>query len=244
MGELVAALGRRLPPGRVRLAAGAATLSATPTGWRIGTPYGNLAARAVILAIPAYAGARLFSSFDEEASAVCAGIQYASSAGVTLAYAREQVGHPLRGSGYVVSRAADSERITACTWLSSKWPARAPEGFVLLRAFVGGAADPQAAHLPDDDLRAVVTRELTAVLGLSGPPLFARIHRWLDASPQHNVGHLSRVARLDGRLARHPGLFVAGSGFRSIGIPDCVSDGRSAARAAADFLHHQVQPHG
>ena len=66
------------------------------------------------------------------------------------------------------------------------------------------------------------------------------MHRWRDAGAQHNVGHLARVAALDARLAALPGLFVAGSGFRAIGIPDCVADGRSAAGLAGDFIQrHQ-----
>jgi protoporphyrinogen oxidase len=41
------------------------------------------------------------------------------------------------------------------------------------------------------------------------------------------------MARLEERLAGLPGLFVAGSGFRSVGIPDCVADGRAAGALAA-----------
>jgi oxygen-dependent protoporphyrinogen oxidase len=234
MGELVSAIGRRLPPGRVRLASGAASLSRTHGGWRIGTPQGALDVRCVILAAPAFAAARLLASLDQEASALCAGVQYASSAGLTLAYRREQVSHPLRGSGFVVSRKGTAGRVTACTWVSSKWSGRAPEGTVLLRAFVGGASDPSAVDLSDDEMTEVVTRELSPLLGLTGPPVLTRVHRWRDASAQHNVGHLARIARLEQRLTNHPGLLLAGSGFRAVGIPDCVSDGRAAAIAAAE----------
>jgi protoporphyrinogen oxidase len=43
------------------------------------------------------------------------------------------------------------------------------------------------------------------------------------------------MSRLEKRLSLFPGLLVAGSGFRSIGIPDCVADGRAAAAAAAAY---------
>jgi oxygen-dependent protoporphyrinogen oxidase len=68
------------------------------------------------------------------------------------------------------------------------------------------------------------------VLGISGPPAFVRVYRWLDASAQYHVDHLPRVAALDRRLAAHPGLRLAGSGYRSIGIPDCIADGRAVAK--------------
>jgi protoporphyrinogen/coproporphyrinogen III oxidase len=130
--------------------------------------------------------------------------------------------------------------LTACTWVSSKWAGRAPHGCVLLRGFLGSATDPSAVDLSDDELTDIVVRELSTVLGLSGAPLFARVHRWRDAGAQHTVGHVQRIARLEARLAHHPGLFVAGSGFRAVGIPDCVTDGRSAASAAAEFVRQRA----
>jgi oxygen-dependent protoporphyrinogen oxidase len=61
------------------------------------------------------------------------------------------------------------------------------------------------------------------------------VYRFPRANAQHEVGHLARVETIGRTLARHPGLFVTGSGFRVTGIPDCVADGRATARAAADF---------
>jgi oxygen-dependent protoporphyrinogen oxidase len=232
MSELVTAIGRRLPPGSVRLSSGAATLRKTEDGWSVGTAQGDVRARAVILAAPAFAAARLLAGIDADASALCAATTYASSASIALAYRREQVAHPLAGSGFVVARTDESSRVTACTWVSSKWEGRAPEGCVLLRAFAGGASDPQAVDLSDEGLTETAIRELTPVLGLTGAPVLARVYRWRDAGAQHNVGQIARVAQLEERLARHPGLLVAGSGFRSLGIPDCIADGRAAAAAA------------
>jgi hypothetical protein len=37
-------------------------------------------------------------------------------------------------------------------------------------------------------------------------------------------------------LSRHPGFFVAGSGFHGVGIPDCVSDARAVAAQTAAYL--------
>src|SRR5262249_6443349 len=131
-------------------------------------------------------------------------------------------------------------RITACTWVSSKWPGRAPAGYVLLRAFLGSAADPEAVELDDDALVDLAVRELSAILRISVPPALARVHRWWRAGAQHHVGHLARVAQLEERLRALAGLFVAGSGFRAVGIPDCVADGRAAASAAAQHLRAAV----
>jgi oxygen-dependent protoporphyrinogen oxidase len=106
---------------------------------------------------------------------------------------------------------------------------------VLLRAFVGGTHDPRAVELSDAELGEIARHDVGRALGIDDPPLFVRVYRWIDAGAQHNVGQLARMARLEERLTALRGLFVAGSGFRSVGIPDCVADGRAAAAAAARY---------
>ena len=81
---------------------------------------------------------------------------------------------------------------------------------------------------------------MTPLLGVRGEPLFTRVYRWERANAQHEVGHLARMAAIDRALARHPGLFVTGSGFRGVGIPDCVADARRTARAVGDCLANQA----
>jgi oxygen-dependent protoporphyrinogen oxidase len=107
---------------------------------------------------------------------------------------------------------------------------------VLLRAYIGGASDPAAIDLSDEELRGVAVRELSGVLGITGMPALVQVYRWRNAGAQHNVGQIARIGAIEARLRRHAGLFVAGSGFRSIGIPDCIADGRAAAAAAAEYL--------
>jgi protoporphyrinogen/coproporphyrinogen III oxidase len=72
-------------------------------------------------------------------------------------------------------------------------------------------------------------------MGITGEPLFTRLFRWTRQSPQYEIGHLQRLAAIEQRLASVPGMFVTGSGFRAIGIPDCVADGRETAARAAAF---------
>ena len=74
------------------------------------------------------------------------------------------------------------------------------------------------------------------LLGITGAPIFAQLTRWTRGSPQYEVGHLQRLEKIDQRLAAIPGLFAAGSGFRAIGIPDCITDGRETAALAAAYV--------
>jgi protoporphyrinogen/coproporphyrinogen III oxidase len=195
-------------------------------------------ARAVVLATPAFVTADLVRDRDAELAKLCGGVVYASAATVAMAFRRDAVAHPLNGSGFVVPR-VEKSGIMAGSWLSSKWPNRAPEGAVLLRTFVGGARDPWALGESDAELIERSIDALRPLLGITGDPLFTRIYRWDQASAQHNVGHLDRVAAIDRRLDQHPGVFITGSGFRGVGIPDCVADGRKTARQVADWLNAQ-----
>jgi oxygen-dependent protoporphyrinogen oxidase len=235
MGDLVAAILARLPPGSVRLNAPAIGLQRGPTSWELSAGGETIRTTAVIIAGPAHVAACLLGSVDPPAASICARVPYASTASVALGFRREHVGHPLRGTGFVVARRHNHLRVTACTWSSSKWESRAPEGYVLLRAFVGGAHDPAAVDLGEDALIEVVLEDLSGVLGITGAPVVTRVFRWRDAAAQHEVGHRTLMAALSERLGNLPGLFVAGSGFEAIGIPDCVAHGRRAAAEAADY---------
>jgi oxygen-dependent protoporphyrinogen oxidase len=179
---------------------------------------------------------RLLAGVDDRAASLSAEVPYVSTASVALAWPRDAISHPLAGSGFVVARRSNALRITACTWVSSKWPGRAPEGMTLLRAYIGGAVDPDAVELDDETLAGIAARDIASVLPISRPPVLTRVYRWRNAGAQHNVGQAARVASIESRLVHHPGILVAGSGFRSVGIPDCVSDGRAAAAAAAQFV--------
>jgi oxygen-dependent protoporphyrinogen oxidase len=120
------------------------------------------------------------------------------------------------------------------SFVSTKLPFRAPEGHVLLRAFMGGVRDPGALSLSDDEMIENVTREMTGVLGLGGQPVLRRVFRWPSATPQLEVGHLERMRGALNEVATVPGLFLTGAGIWATGIPDMVADGTRAGEAAAE----------
>ena len=233
--EMVDALTGALPADSVRLGS-PATRIAGAGPFRIEVAGGPpVDASSVIVSTPAYVTADLLRDRDPELADRCAGVPYSSAVTVALAFGRGDVAHPLNGSGFVVPR-AEPPGILAATWLSSKWPHRAPDGQVLLRAFLGGTRDPEAIERPDEALVRQSLDALAPLLGIRAQPRLTRIYRWRRANAQYEVGHLARVAAIDAALSRHPRLFLCGSGFRGVGIPDCVAGGRAAARAAMRHL--------
>jgi oxygen-dependent protoporphyrinogen oxidase len=233
--EIVDALVRVLPAGSIALGAGVRSI-ARRGRYEVTLESGEtLSAPAVVVCAPAFAAAEVLRSADADLASLCGRIPYASSATVTFGYRRADVAHPLRGSGFVIPR-VENTIIMAGSWISSKWRARAPEGHVLLRAFIGGARDPEATRRSDEELIAASEAEMVCLHGITGRPLFAKLHRWDRANAQHNVGHLDIIAAIDRRLASLPGLFVTGSGFRGVGVPDCVADARTTATDVADWV--------
>lgn len=232
--ELVDALTAALKPDTVTLSARVTELQRAD-GFTVTSTAGTVRARAVMLTVPAYVAGNLLRACDTTLAGLCEGIPYASTATVALGYRRDQIGHPMRGTGFVVPR-AERHPLLAGTWVTSKWPGRAPEGHVLLRAFLGGGRDPHRLERPDEELVDAARTALAELMAISGPPSIVRLTRWTRQSPQYEVGHLERVAAIEQRARAVPGLFLAGSGFRAIGIPDCIADGRETASRAAEFL--------
>ena len=120
--------------------------------------------------------------------------------------------------GFIVPR-GESTRLLAVSWVTSKWAGRAPRDWVVLRAFAGGAFDADVLEAGDDALVAQTHADLAPILGISGLPMFARLHRWTDASPQYEVGHLARVARIAKQQATTPGLFLTGAPIAASACP-------------------------
>jgi protoporphyrinogen/coproporphyrinogen III oxidase len=72
---------------------------------------------------------------------------------------------------------------------------------------------------------------LQAVAGITAQPVFHTLARWPRSMAQYTVGHAQRLRNIESRLARLPGLHLAGNAYYGIGIPDCVRTGRDAAAA-------------
>jgi protoporphyrinogen/coproporphyrinogen III oxidase len=235
LSELVAALVAALPPDTIRLKSRITRISGAGPFHVEAGGHRAAEARAVIVAAPAYATAAMLRDADGEIARLCGEIPYASVGTIALAFRRDDVRHPLNGSGFVVPR-VEAAGILAASWLSSKWPQRAPDGRVLLRAFVGGARDPRMLERSDPELVAQAIAALTPLLGIRAQPIFSRVYRFERANAQHEVGHLVRVAAIDRALARAPGLFLTGSGLRGVGIPDCIADARATAQQVIAWL--------
>ena len=206
-------------------------------GWRVLTDHASHDADAVVLAVPAPVAGRLLRPHDDEAAGLLAGIAYASVSLVTFRVPVEALASPLEGTGFLVPRQSparrDGERwaVTACTYLSQKWPHLASDGDVLLRASVGRFGDARADAWTDAEMAVRVWSELGLLMGLSGELPDSMVARWPQGFAQYRVHHLMRTAGIEAAVARLGGIAVAGSSYRGVGIPACIASGRAAAQA-------------
>jgi oxygen-dependent protoporphyrinogen oxidase len=233
MQTLVEQLARALPEGVLHTSCPVHSIRrGLGGGWRVedGQEYA-----AVIVATPAHRAASLVADLSGDLASELRGIPYASSATVTLAFRREEIPHPLDGFGFVVP-AIERRSLIACTFSNIKYPKRAPAEFVLLRSFVGGALQPNLFEKDDHQMVALVRHELAELLGVQAKPTLSRVSRYQDAMPQYHLGHAERIRRIEGLAAASPGLHLAGSAYRGVGIPDCVRGGEEAAEAVVRDL--------
>lgn len=243
LGELTAALHAALDPQTVKTGTEVASIQRECASGPAGRPAylitfadgSMLSSDAVIVSVPAFAGAGLLKDVDRQLAAELSSIPYVSTATVSLAYRPSDIAHPLNGFGFVVPR-LEGRKIMAATWTSRKFSFRTPPDTALIRCFVGGAQNEDLALLPEPDLISLAGRELQEILGISADPLLARAYRWKKSMPQYVLGHTEKVDRIEAQAAAHPGLFLCGGACRGIGISDCIVSGEQAAAAALRSL--------
>jgi protoporphyrinogen/coproporphyrinogen III oxidase len=146
-------------------------------------------------------------------------IRYLSTGTISLAFRRSDFKQDLQGFGLVIPK-SEKRPINAITLASVKFSHRAPEDALLLRVFFGGSRSPESMQYDEDELLNMVREQLRKILGIEATPLFHRIFRWHQASPQYDVGHLDRVTAIEAAVPES--LYLTGSAFRGVGIPDCI----------------------
>lgn len=210
----------------LRLAQGVAGIARTSAGWRLAVTGGSAhEAEAVVLAVPSYAAGRWLEQIGVSHARALADVVYAPSVTVSLAYRADQIGRPLEGTGFV-----GGTSLRACTYASSKFPGRAPDGYVLLRAFLA-AVDGDPARVAHDDL--------ASILGIRGTPLWSRAFHWTRGLPRYREQHAAHVAAVRDRLARLAPLAICGAGYDGAGVSACVRSGREAGK---EILRRLGQP--
>ncbi len=230
MSQLIEALEAYLPEQAVQLNSRVRDLRCDDDGWTVDVDDGSqLESAAVIIAAPATQAATMLRHVSDVVADELGQIEYASCAVVSLAFAREQVHHPIDSFGFVVP-IVEGRCILSCSFSSEKYEGRAPEGTLLMRVFIGGAMQPDLLHMSNAELLVLAQRELAQLLQIQGEPILKHIVRQRNAMPQYHVGHNARLQRIERHLRSHPTLGLAGNSFSGVGVPGCIESGQKAAQ--------------
>ena len=194
----------------------------------------GMQADVVVLAVPAAPAASLIEQLDGDLASTMRGTPSAGLAVVALGYEADSIGGPPDGFGFLVPRGA-GPRILGCLWDSSLFPGRAPAGNVLLRVMIGGAHDPEAVTLDDETLLGLVRSDLRTTMGIDADPVLTRVYRHSGGIAQYTVGHRVRLDAIHERLARSPGLWVAGSSYYGVSMNLCIA---KAGEQAGEILRY------
>jgi oxygen-dependent protoporphyrinogen oxidase len=240
---LVTALVRRLTAQGVTVRSGVSVESLRVRSHRLGRwtydimlqDRSALSVDSLVLATPAFVAADLLRPLTPIAAGLLDMIPYASTGTVALAYPASVIGGNIQGFGFVVPR-VERRDLIAATWTSLKWPHRAPPEQLLARCYVGGAGRESILELDDKALIARVRAELREICGLTAEPTYVEVNRWMKAMPQYLLGHLERLEQAEVALSRYGGLVLTGSGYRGVGIPDCIREGTVAAEKVVRYL--------
>ncbi len=225
----------RLARTSLRLGSRAVALEPVRGGYRLALSDGSvLEVDGAVVATPAASTAVLLEPMLGDEVDWLRGLPYASSAAVTMVYRRRDVEAVARGRGFLIP-ARERRPVSAVTWVTNKFPGRAPADCSVVRVFFRSSSGATSAE-NGERLVALALQELRALTGLQATPLHAVVSLHHGALPQYLVGHRDRVVALRATLAGWRGLAVAGAAFDGVGVPDCTASGWNAARAVAEGL--------
>ena len=235
MGQLVETLVNSVSEADTRTNTPVTAITRDTDNLVVWTQQASIKCDAVILATPAHQAAHLLATCQPAADRLSS-IEHASVALVTMGFKRSDVRHSLDGSGMLIPR-GEGLLTTAVSWGSSKWPHWADEEHVILRVSAGRAGDTRALALDDNELVETLLTEVANILEIEGDLVEWRVSRWIDAFPQYAPGHDRLVAAIERDLRSDmSGLFLAGAGYKGIGIPACINQGNQSAEATLDYL--------
>ena len=221
----------------LRLKAPVTQIRRGPKGWTVSAAYQAAELYdGVIYAAPAHCADEMDLAFEGGDRVKTLGsITHPPVAVLALGFRRDDVAHKLDGFGFLVP---DVERrnVLGVIFSSTVFPGRAPEGHVLLTAFVGGVRHPDLANADLGTLTARVLDDLRLLLGVRGEPAFRAFQLWPRAIPQYALSYGRFKEIMDDSERRNPGLALTGSYREGVALGEVIAAATQAAERVAAQL--------
>ena len=234
LGALTGAIGERLGPGCL-VKHKAETINQVDGGYEVGVvadggESSTIACRRLLLAASPIGAAKLLDPLIPEAAAIINTIECSSLVVLNLGFKTADVGHPMRGYGFLVPHDETDFPLMGALWADSVFPQHAPSGHRLVRIFIGGSRNPSAVDRSDEELLETAIKGIGGLLRITGKPTLVDINRYPKAIPQYHVGHVEKIDRLQDIMAKHPDLHLVGNYLRGVSVNDAIGFGARMAR--------------
>lgn len=201
-------------------------------GYRLLTNRGDIDSEHLVLTVPPRLIRQFLPKVDSD---FLADMKPHATATCSLVFKESDIELPFVGTGFVTSHDADV-RITACTFIDQKWPHAVPDGYHVLRVFLGRPGADEIVDAPDEDIVATALGDLGGLMNIKAAPLQAIVSRLRDGLPPYAVFHADRVRALRAEMRRvYPGVLLAGIAYDGIGMPDCIKSVHEQIKQIAEF---------
>ena len=213
----------------------------TANGFLVNTTAGRLDARCVVLAVQPHVASGLLENLDPIGASTTAEIATPAVNVAFFGFRRDQVQHPLDGLGFLTTKDKNCI-LSGAQFASTMYPGRAPDGFVSISAYAGGARNPELTAMPEADLVEQMHQELAETLGIKGAPVVSRLRRWALGLPQYTIGHTARQKVFSQTPQRVEGLFLTGNYTGGVSVANCLKSAlRTSESVAKNVSHSQPQ---
>jgi oxygen-dependent protoporphyrinogen oxidase len=198
-----------------------------------------LAADAVVLACEGFQAAALLSRSAPAISRKLLEIPTPPIYVVALGYGPEALASIPEGFGVLIPRGA-GYRALGVTEDGYLFPGRNRAGHLLVRMLYGGSFDPDVSEVEPAEIVRTAVEESKHLFSHDAEPRFTRARLWPRAIPQYELGHLERLADIDGELRCFPHLYLAGNALHGPSFGKAAARGAHCGMAAVDSLHAEA----
>jgi oxygen-dependent protoporphyrinogen oxidase len=182
----------------------------------------------VISTVGGYALRTLFPFLPSAEIEKIEAMPYAKVVQVSVGYNKWN-GIPIKAFGGLIPF-HENRDILGVLFLSTFLKNRAPKGGALLSTFLGGVRKPQMVDLTDDEIVALVEKEMKSMLGLTKwQPDLLVINRYQHAIPQYGKESADRLKAIEKMESTYAGLLLGGNIRGGIGMADRIRQGRMLA---------------
>lgn len=196
----------------------------------------SIRSRKVIIATPTTAAANLLERLNSDLAVALQQIVYAPLAIVHTGFQREDIHHPLDGTGFLIPR-RERRFINGNLWMSSLFERRAPAGQVLLTSYVGGARAPEKFDLSDETLIQRCSEDINHFTRSHAVPVWFKIDRHQQALPLYQQEHMQLMKHISHAESRLNGLHLLGNYRGGVSIRDRIVQGTELAHSIISELH-------